>query len=268
MENSEILTSFEEKIKQECFYKKILNQDIIEQIIDVFTFKSYEKLEYPKEIDNLLELALEFYKDYNFKYYTMIINGIKNRKIIINNEVEKPYLDIKTNVAYLNCGKNDGDLFMIVHELAHFVDRNSNPKIIPDKFWFLSEVFSLYMEKRLQSWLMNKGYQRLIFIRENNRMYHESNMLMVIKNELRYEDLYKRNGSIKIEEICIDEVKEIMKYRYPNLVNYLLSYPIGNILSDYLINISLFKDDDRICEECLKVNWYEILPMFKRSIKR
>lgn len=39
---------------------------------------NYQKSAYPNQISNCLELALQFYKNYNYKFYKMIVYGIEN----------------------------------------------------------------------------------------------------------------------------------------------------------------------------------------------
>lgn len=81
MKNNEI-KDFIEKIKIESTYKKFLKIDIIYQLIDIFK-SNYDKVNYPNNIKNPLKIALQFYKDFNEQYYKMIIDGIKNEKILI-----------------------------------------------------------------------------------------------------------------------------------------------------------------------------------------
>lgn len=93
-------------------------------------------------------MALEFYKKYNMKYYNTIIENIQNKRIIINKNISKSFTDKENNTTNISLCGNDGDLFNIVHELALFIDRNSIPQIIPDEYWFLSETFAFYIEKK------------------------------------------------------------------------------------------------------------------------
>lgn len=72
------------------------------------------------------------------------------------------------------------------------IDKNSNPSIVPNEYWFLSETFAFYIEKELEKWLEKEKYKDLISTRKNNRMYFESKMLQAIENELYYENLFKK----------------------------------------------------------------------------
>lgn len=261
---------FIEQVKSELTYKKILKSDIIYQLINIFNTASVtlEKQNYSSEIENPLEMALEFYKEYNMEYYNTIIENIQNRRIIINKNIGKSFTDTKNNTTNISLCGNDGDLFNIVHELTHFIDRNSKPPIIPDEYWFLSETFAFYIEKRLENWLLNKDYKDLIYTRRNNRIFFENKMLEAIENQLYYENLYRQKGIIVESDIDIKKIKSIIKYDVPyNIVNYLLQYPLANILSSCLINNYIIQDDNQLVEKCINMDLYKILEDYSASTK-
>lgn len=261
---------FIEQVKSELTYKKILKSDIIYQLINIFNTASVplEKQNYSSEIENPLEMALEFYKEYNMEYYNTIIENIQNRRIIINKNIGKSFTDTNNNTTNISLCGNDGDLFNIVHELAHFIDRNSKPPIIPDEYWFLSETFAFYIEKRLENWLLNKDYKDLIYTRRNNRIFFENKMLEAIENQLYYENLYRQKRIIVESDIDIKKIKSIIKYDVPyNIVNYLLQYPLANILSNCLIDNYIIQDDNQLVEKCINMHLYKILEDYSASTK-
>ena len=261
---------FIEQVKSELTYKKILKSDIIYQLINIFNTASVtlEKQNYSSEIENPLEMALEFYKEYNMEYYNTIIENIQNRRIIINKNIGKSFTDTKNNTTNISLCGNDGDLFNIVHKLTHFIDRNSKPPIIPDEYWFLSETFAFYIEKRLENWLLNKDYKDLIYTRRNNRIFFENKMLEAIENQLYYENLYRQKGIIVESDIDIKKIKSIIKYDVPyNIVNYLLQYPLANILSSCLIDNYIIQDDNQLVEKCINMDLYKILEDYSASTK-
>ena len=261
---------FIEQVKSELIYKKILKSDIIYQLINIFNTASVtlEKQNYSSEIEKPLEMALEFYKEYNMEYYNTIIENIQNRRIIINKNIGKSFTDTKNNTTNISLCGNDGDLFNIVHELTHFIDRNSKPPIIPDEYWFLSETFAFYIEKRLENWLLNKDYKDLIYTRRNNRIFFENKMLEAIENQLYYENLYRQKRIIVESDIDIKKIKSIIKYDVPyNIVNYLLQYPLANILSNCLIDNYIIQDDNQLVEKCINMDLYKILEDYSASTK-
>lgn len=269
MENYQI-KKFIEQIKLESTYRKFLKNEIIYQLINIFN-AVFEKQSYSNKIENPLERVLQFYKEYNVQYYNTIIEGIESKAIVICQDNVKSFTNTEDNTTYIRLYGNDGDLFIIVHELAHFIDRNSNPPIIPDEHWFLSETFAFYIEKKLEIWLENEKYKDLISTRKNNRMYFENKMLKAIENELYYESLYRKKGTIEECDIDIKKIKSIMQYDVSsNIVNYLLQYPIANILSDCLINNHLIKDDNELAEKCINMDLYKILENYlpNKKIKR
>lgn len=258
----ELVKSFVERVKFESTLHKVLKEDIIYNVIDFFK-NDYDKKQYPKNIENPLEIVLQFYKYYNKQYYDMILDAINSNKIIISDNIKKPVVSTKNNKAFIKLTGNDSDLFMLVHEFAHFIDINCKPTIIPYEYNFLGEVFSFYMEKQLETWLNDKEYNELIKARRNNRMYFESIMLNAIEYELSLENLYKETGQIDIYSLDDTKIKSIMRYNYDlniGLVNYLLRYPLANILSEYLmLNNKIVKNDHDIYKVCLNTSLYEIL---------
>lgn len=257
--NEEQIKSFIKKVKLESKYRKFLKEDIIYELISIF-HSDYKKRNYSQNIKNALELALKFYKDYNERYYNIIIEGIENEEIIISHDNKKSFVDTNDNITFIKLYDNDVNLFMLVHELAHFIDKNSNPSIVPNEYWFLSETFAFYIEKKLEKWLENEKYKDLISVRKNNRMYFENKMLEAIENELYYENLFRKKGTIEESDIDIKKIKSIMKYNVSsNVVNYLLQYPLANIISDYFIKNNIVQDDSKFVENCLNIDLYELL---------
>ena len=69
--------------------------------------------------------------------------------------------------------------------------------IVPDEYCFLSETFAFYVEKKLENWLISDKYNKLIYTIINNRKYFEKRMLIAIKYELYYEDLFSKHPPVK-----------------------------------------------------------------------
>ena len=259
---------FIERVKVEANIHKIIKKDLIYQLIDYFK-RDYTKMNYPQNINNPLETVLEFYKNYNLEYYEIIVEGIKNNKILIDKNNTKSFMDTKNGKLYIKLFRNDLDVFMLAHEFAHYIDRSFNPPIIPNEYNFLCEVYSFCIEKKLEDWLDNEKNYELINVKRNNRMYYVSKMLSAIESMMFYEELYTKNGKINIEDLDINIVKKVMNYDYDleiGLVNYLLRYPLANILSDYLINNNMIEKDTDIYKACLNTNLYQVMP--KSNIKK
>lgn len=177
--------------------------------------KSVIKKNYTKLIKDPLNIVLEFYRNYNDKYYQMIIDGIENGKIIINENNIKSFVNTKNNNSFIKLVGNDSDIFMLVHEFAHYIDGNLKPNIIPNQYHFLCEVFSFYIEKKLEIWLDNKMFHELIDTRRNNRIYFETKMLKSIEYELFCEKLYNRTGQIKKEDL---DIKKLNLYNVMTMI--------------------------------------------------
>lgn len=257
----ELMKNFYNVIKEELNSRWFVKKEFIYKLIESFNY-NYSKIDYTKIIKNPIEIALLFYKDYNIKYYNMIMSGIKSGKIIINYNKDKSYTSENDKKSILSLTGKDSDVFVIVHEFAHFIDINSIPRIIKQEYSFLSEVFSFYMEKRFERFLSNIGYDELINIREKNRLYYESNMLKVIDNYLDMRNLFVKNGHIDNNDENINKIKDILKYQTSDIVNYLLRYPIANILSSYIIKKDLISNDYDLVKICMSIDLYEALESF------
>lgn len=93
-------------------------------------------------------------------------------------------------------------------------------------------------------------------------------MLEAIENELYYENLYRQKGIIVESDIDIKKIKSIIKYDVPyNIVNYLLQYPLANILSNCLIDNYIIQDDNQLVEKCINMDLYKILEDYSASTK-
>ena len=191
--NEEKIKECVERIKFESTIPKFLKQDVINQLIKKFE-SGLLKQKYPKKIKDPLKIVLQFYKTYNQKYYNLIVEGLNKNQIILSKN-EKSYS--KKNKTYINLVGNDSDSFIIVHELAHFIDLNQN--IIPIKYSFLCEVFAFYIEKKFES-----------FLKDEKEGY--------------YENLYKQKGKIEINERDKEKLKIITHFDYDLKVGSTIYY--------------------------------------------
>ncbi len=85
------------KNKIESTYKKFLKEDIIQEIFNIFN-GAYDRLSYPCKIKNTIELSLKFYEEYNKQYYDLIIDGIKNKRIIITKDKPKSFVSTNEDI--------------------------------------------------------------------------------------------------------------------------------------------------------------------------
>ena len=78
----QIQTKFIDRVKLESGYHNFLEEDLILQLIDFFD-KEYSKQNSTKNIKDPLDMALNFYKDYNLKYYELLLDALQKKEIII-----------------------------------------------------------------------------------------------------------------------------------------------------------------------------------------
>ena len=62
------IESFIERVKVESNIHKFIQEALIYKLITNFR-KNYVKMNYPKKINNPLDIVLKFYKNYNKEYY-------------------------------------------------------------------------------------------------------------------------------------------------------------------------------------------------------
>lgn len=253
---------FIKRVIEESNINKHLKEDLIYKLIDSFK-GDFEKKEYPRTVKNPLEVALKFYEDYNNKYYEIILNAINAKKIIINEKGKKSFADTYNGETYISLLNNDNDIFLLVHEFAHYIDLYFS--IIPTEYCFLCEVFSFYIEKKLEIWLDKNKFNELIQARRCNRIYFESKMLEAIEYEMFCERLYKESGKLELNDLDANKISFIKRYDYDldiGLVNYLLRYPLANLLTEYLIKDCNLKKDEDLSKVCLDTNLYELLEKY------
>lgn len=234
-----------------------LKKDFVLELIDEFDVP-IKKLNYPNSNLDNLSISLNFYKNFNLDYYNIINQGIDSKDIIISDEFNS-HVNTKNGKTHIKLNGNDGDIIVITHELAHYIDRISNPHIVPDKYWFLGETFAFYIERELEKKLGQK-YAYLFDIRKNNRLYMEKNLLQITKIALHYENKYLKIGKLRLTEKDSKNIKRIINVGEDNLINFCLSYPIANITSLYLINFCPNITGKDFCELCLS---YDIEKFFR-----
>ena len=66
------IESFIERVKVESNIHKFIQEALIYKLITNFR-KNYVKMNYPKKINNPLDIVLKFYKNYNKEYYDVMI---------------------------------------------------------------------------------------------------------------------------------------------------------------------------------------------------
>lgn len=257
--------SFNDWLKVESAYRKIMDTDLIYRIINVFSVNC-KYIKYPTSIRNVFEFVLKFYKDYNIDYYRIIKEGMAEGRIVINDGYDSFY-NINNNIVVIGLQGNDSDVFAITHELAHYIDRNCNPVIIPNDYWFLAETFAIYIEKQLEIWLDNSKYGNLISIKRNNRISCSVDMTKDIENELFYEEMFIEKGYVSEFDIDKKEVNRIVGYGISNFVNYLLAYPLANLLTDYIIVNNLVTNDKEILGVCLNIDLNELIKYYSSNNK-
>lgn len=119
------------------------------------------------------------------------------------------------------------------------------------------EVPAFYYEKSFEK-CYKSCYSEVIRIRKINRVYYEKEMLQVIKYMLEYHDYYMRYGDID-NKVNGRKIRLIMDYRSSNLANFLLRYPIANLIFSYMLihNIDMRQNIDEYIID--NINLYKVM---------
>ena len=240
---------FSQKIAREAGQWKCLKPEQLKKIIDLFSVKC-KYIPYNEIPMDSLDMALSFYKQYDKNYYDILIDGLKNKKIVIVDDVMSNY-DPNTGICEIESFGNDKGYFCFVHEFAHYIDGMSVPSFTPPYLNFLAEAYSLYMEKLAEKFLLTQ-IPDFSEIKYNHMLYAEGRMVRAIEDELYYEKLYLELGKLPIEMIDRKKAQRIMQYNCTGVdtINYLVRYPLGNLISEYLMEH---------CELLEKNSWRNVL---------
>lgn len=203
-----------------------------------------KKRKFNNTIDNPLELVLDFYKSYNVKYYEMILEGLQSGKIIIYNG--RGPSQMFDEYCYVFFNGDDGDAFIAVHEFAHYIDVKLG--LIQSSHNYLGEVFSYYMEKKLEEYMIS-DFEDAVEIRRNRRMCTCSKFARSIKYLYELEEEYNDLGIVDYSKL---QNKEASSFEYYNTngdtINHLARYPLAEIYSEYLIRNNFDFDANTINE--------------------
>lgn len=265
MDKIELKRIFLERIKREASYQWILTDDLINEITKAYAGEKKLCKYDIKTFDNPFSMALDFYNKYYPSYYKIIIAGLETQKIFVGKEYKNSFVSNESLECFIKLNDNDYDFFLIVHELAHFIDCNSNPRIIPTKYNVFAETFSMYMEKKSEEYLASFDSEDLIKVRRNNRFYFENNFLQYIDKIRNYVKMYNENIFIKDDDIDYDIAKLMKKNKdIPRLASYLFGYIIGNLLSEYFIFYDYDFSDKSFIDSCLDTSLKDCLKMVKK----
>ncbi len=260
-----LIDNFYKILESESKYKKVLSLEQINKLSEIIG-KSHKLVKYSKSIKNPLELVLNFYKEIFPELYPLIIEGINTKRIIFNNSKPVSYTSTIDGKCYIHFDKTDADLFMIAHEFGHYIAINSNPQIIQAENINFGEVLSIYMEKRLETYLINKyNLTDLVNTIRRNRLYFDENMLKIAKLEYIYENKYI-SGNLVLCDLDLNSILKITRFKSDNIINNFLAFPLGNIISMYLIDNNI-KIDNNLIDVLLNINIDELINKYANSFK-
>ncbi len=254
-----IIKDYNEILKDECNYDKLLSYEQVLKLRNIANKKIKDK-KYPHNIKDPLKVVLEFFEEVYPEFYGLIIKGIKDKRIIFNSD--GCYVNTTNGICHLQDIKDDSAVFTIAHEFGHYIALNTNPPIISNKYKMFAEVLSIYMEKQLEKYFKDKNiYLDAINARKVNRAYVDRNMIDVIYLEYTYENKYK-SSKLFLTDLDLNNILKITRLKGSNIINQLLTYPLGNMISDYLIDNNISINNDLI-DNLTLINIDELLEKYK-----
>lgn len=205
-----------------------ISEESIQKMIKLFDVKAI-MFKYEKTISDPLRTALEFYKEYDKEFYEIISEGILNDRILIGDFVKRSYVSVDKKLCFIKTEGNDHDVYVMIHEMAHYVNAMLNQKFIDRNNSIYTEVFSYYMERQLDKFLIARGYYEVVFARYQNRTYSTCETAKSLKNFLTLKRIYETNKlGLLLEQDRIEKVLRCDR-NYP--AQYYLRYLVGTIFS-------------------------------------
>ena len=147
------------------FYKERYDS-IYKQMLVCKTFDydgNLEKYKYgPFQCVDFVEslcLSAQFLGSLDESFEKKFWDDIKNRNILINDEVNTGGFDYENNKIYVNNSSTIVDCFALVHEYIHKLSANLEKNdTISDNFFAYTEVLSILSEFMLRDFLVDLGY--------------------------------------------------------------------------------------------------------------
>ena len=230
-----LIDKYYKLLENESKIKKYLTLDQINRFSEIIGTK-HKFIKHSYKIKNPVELVLEFYKEKYPTYYQLIIDGINDNRIVFNIKEDTSYTNSIDGKCYIHFEKTDADIFMVAHEFGHYIDLNSNQTIFNIESYNYGEILSIYMEKQLSNYLIEKyGLNELVNIRRKNRLHFDENILKIARLEYKYENIYL-SGKLLLTDLDVDNILKITRMYSKNIINHLIAYPLGNIYSEYLLD--------------------------------
>ena len=201
-----------------------------------------------------------FYKAYDEQFYEIISFGILNDRILIGDFVKRSHVNVDKKMCYIKTEGNDHDVYVMVHEMAHYVNAILGQKFIDRNNVIYTEVFSYYMERQLDKFLLEKGYHQLVFTRYQNRTHSTCETARSLKNFLDLKRIYETNKFALLFEK--DRITKLLRCDRNYPAQFYLRYLIGTI---YSRRLALEESDRPFISRINSLNLDDEISKFRRE---
>ena len=236
-----------------------VSEESVQKLIELFDVNAI-KFKYENTLPDPLRVALEFYKAYDEQFYEIISLGILNDRILIGDFVKRSHVNVDKKMCYIKTEGNDHDVYVMVHEMAHYVNAILGQKFIDRNNVIYTEVFSYYMERQLDKFLLEKGYHQLVFTRYQNRTHSTCETARSLKNFLDLKRIYETNKFGLLFEK--DRITKLLRCDRNYPAQFYLRYLIGTI---YSRRLALEESDRPFISRINSLNLDDEISKFRRE---
>lgn len=225
------LKSLKNILEKDTNISQISEENIL-KLINLFDIKAV-RFRYEHKLSDPLDIALKFYKSFNRKFYDIIAQGILQDRVLIGPFCKKSYVNAKTKLCFIKPVGTDEDVYIMVHEMAHYVNVMLDDAFVDRSNVIYTEVFSYYIERLFDRYLIENGYLDLAIIRHQNRIESTCNIARNLKDFLELKKLYEKNvlGLLKEQE----KIQRILRCKKDYPAQFYLRYLVGNLYSKTLV---------------------------------
>jgi len=236
-----------------------VSEESVQKLIELFDVNAI-RFNYEKTLSDPLRTALEFYKSYDEDFYEVISWGILNDRVIIGDFVKKSHVNVEKRMCYIKTEGNDHDVYVMVHEMAHFVNAILGQKFIDRNNVIYTEVYSYYMERQLDKFLSKRGYIQPVFARHQNRTYSTCEAARSLKDFLELKRIYETNKlGLFFQK---DKIEKLLRSGYNYPAQFYLRYLVGTI---YSRRLALEESDRPFISRINSLNLDEEISKFRKE---
>ena len=228
-------------IENKTSFKEKYSAIEIDDIINNFVTKNYILLDYTNYLENMtylskekiIELCQEFLKTLDEKLFLDFMKIVSNIKFIKeeNNLSEDGKIFYENGIikCTINLRNNLYDLFILVHEITHYLTMiNPRKEEYKDEYLLFSEVFPFRIEEELIKYL------------SNNQIYNNDLKKCIKAREIVLKNIIKKVSDSK------DNLVENIDFEFRYIISIIYKNKIKTKLSEGIYDIGILNIKDII----------------------